>query len=78
MESAPHMCPTENLGHHGGPAVLGLVERPEAGVSIGMQEAAEAGQVPARMLAFAIRRVAIEHGRRRWPSMRPLVAQADP
>ena len=78
MEFAPHMCPTENLGHRGGPAVLGLVERPEAGVSIGMQEAAKAGQVPARMLAFAIRRVAIEHGRRRRPSTGPLVAQVDP
>ncbi len=78
MESAPHMCPTENFGHHGGPAALGLVERPKAGVPIGMQEAAEAGQMPARMLAFAIPRVAIEYGRRRRPGMRPLVAQVDP
>ncbi len=78
MKSAPHMCPTENLGHRGGPAVLGLVERPKAGVPVGMQEAAEAGQMPARMLPFAIRRVAIEHGRRRRPSTGPLVAQIDP
>jgi hypothetical protein len=43
-----------------------------------MQKAAEPGQVLARMLTFAIRRVAIDHRWRRWPSMRALVAQIDP
>ena len=41
-----------------------LVEAAEAGVAVGVQPAGEVGQLGAAVLTLAIRRVAIEHGRR--------------
>jgi hypothetical protein len=54
MEFAPHMRPAKYLGDIGGRTAAGLVQRAEAGEAVGVQEAAEPGQVPARMLAFAV------------------------
>ena len=71
------MRPTKDLGDIGGLATLGPVKRAETGITIGMQEAAELGQMPARMLALAIGRIAIDHRRRCRSGVRPLVAQAD-
>ena len=54
MEFTPHMRPTKNLGDIGGLAATGLVKRAKPGIAVGMQEAAEPGQVSARMLAFPV------------------------
>jgi hypothetical protein len=54
IEFTPHMRPTKNLGDIGGLAATGLVKRAKPGIAVGMQEAAEAGQVSARMLAFPV------------------------
>src|SRR5438445_6224532 len=65
VELAPHMRPAGDLGHGRGLPVRGLIERPETGIAVSLQEAVERGQVRARMLAPAIGRVAIDD--RRWP-----------
>jgi hypothetical protein len=78
MEFASHMRPTKHLGDGGGLAAIGLVKRAEAGITIGMQEAAESGQVPVRVLASAIGRVAVKHRRRRRSGVWALIAQIDP
>lgn len=78
VEFAPHVRPTENLSNVRGLAAIGLVKRPKAGIAVGVQEAAELCQVPARMLALAIGRIAVDHCRRRRAGTRPLVAQVDP
>jgi hypothetical protein len=57
VELAPDMRPAGDLGHGRGLPVRGLIERPETGIAISLQEAVERGQVRARMLAPAIGRV---------------------
>ena len=78
VELAPHMRPAGDLGHGRGLPVRGLIERPETGIAVGLQEAVEAGQVRARMLALAIGRVAIDDRRRRPAPVGPFIAQIDP
>jgi hypothetical protein len=55
-----------------------LIELAEAGVAIRMQPAGKAGELGATVLALAVRRVAIEHGRRSSAAVRALIAQVDP
>src|SRR5438128_3744869 len=78
VELAPHMRPAGDLGHGCGLPVRGLIERPETGIAVSLQEAVERGQVRARMLAPAIGRVAIDD--RRWPlaPVGPFIPQIDP
>ena len=77
-EVAPRMRPAGDLGHDRRLPLGGLVERPEAGIAIGLQEALEAGQMRARMLAFAVGRVAIDDRRWRLAGVGPFIAQIDP
>src|SRR5439155_12943005 len=44
--------------------VPALIQRREAAIGIGLQDAAEVAQMPLRMLALAIGRIAIPHRRR--------------
>ena len=57
------LCPAGDLGHGRGLPVGGRIERPKTGIAVSLQEAVEVGQMRAWMLAFAIRRVAIDD---RW------------
>src|SRR5260221_3642075 len=58
-EVAPHMAPTGNPGHPADPEEL-----IEPGIAVGLQDAVEAAEMPARVLAPAVGAVAIEHRRR--------------
>jgi len=73
-----HMGHAGDLGHGGGPAVLGFVQGVESGIAIGMQMAAKAGQFRLRMLTPAIGRVAVQHRRRHRSGMGTFVAQIHP
>ena len=67
--------------HQGGVGRLhagDFVEAGKAGVAVGMQPAGEVGQLRTAVLALAIGRIAIKHGRRRGAPVRALVAQVDP
>ncbi len=59
VELAAHMRPAGRLAD-----AAGVVKMMEAGVAIGLQGPGEAVQMPARMLAFAVRRVGEPHRRR--------------
>ncbi len=86
-EAAPDVAPAADLGdarrplHQmriGGSGARDLVEAAEAGVAIGMQPAGEVGELGTAVLALAIGRVSVEHGRRRGSAVGALVAQIDP
>jgi hypothetical protein len=68
VELATYMRPTRRLGH------VARIQPGKPGIAVGLQHAPEPGQMPARVLAFAVGRVAIEHGRRRRSAVRALVA----
>ena len=57
-ELAPHMRPAGRFGES-----AGLIQLIEPGIAVGLQHAAEAAQMRARMLALAIGRVAKQHRR---------------
>src|SRR6202008_4713172 len=78
VDLAPDMGPAGDLGHGRRLPALALIERPEACIAIGLEEAAEPRQMGARMLPLAIGRVAVDDRRRGWPAIGPLVAQIDP
>lgn len=73
VELAPHVRPAGRLHD---PAIL--VERTEAGIAVGLQDATEGGQMRARMLALAVGRVAIPHRRRRAAAGRAVIAHVGP
>src|SRR3954462_2052766 len=75
---APHVRPAGHLHGRRGAPVPALVERVEARIAIGLQKPAEALQVRTRVLALAVRRVAVEHRRRRAAPVGTLVAHVDP
>jgi hypothetical protein len=54
VKVAPHMGPASNLGYGRWLSVRGFIERTEARIAVGLQEAVEVGEARARMLAFAI------------------------
>ena len=73
VELAPHMRPAGGLAD-----AAGVVEMMEAGVAIGLQGPAEAVQMPARMLALAVRRVGEPDRRRGGIVRRAIVADIRP
>src|SRR5512132_2735751 len=78
VELAPDVRPARDLDGGGRLPLLRRVEIVEPGIAVGLQQAAEAGEVRPRMLALAIRAVAVEHRRRRRSGARAVVAQVDP
>ena len=78
VELAPDVGPARHFDDGRRPAVLRRVEVVESGVTIRLQQATERAEVRARMLALAVRTVAVEHRRRRRSGARPVVAQVDP
>ena len=71
-ELPPRMCQARCLGHSV------IIQPGIAGISIRLQDAAEPGEVLPRMLAFAVRAVAIQHRRRGLPAERLVVAHIAP
>jgi hypothetical protein len=71
------MRPAKHLGDRRGLAAVSLVQRAKPSIAVGMQEAAEAGQVALRLLALAVGRVAIDDRRRRRSGVGALVTQID-
>src|SRR5512135_402564 len=78
VELAPDVRPARHLDGGGRLPLLRRVEIVEPGIAVRLQQAAEAGEVRPRMLALAIRAVAVEHRRWRRSGARALVAQVDP
>jgi hypothetical protein len=78
VELAAHVCPAGHFGQRGRLPAGALVEWAKAGIAIGLQEAPELGQMRARMLALAIRRVAIDDRRRCPAAIGPFIAQIHP
>ena len=72
-ELAPDMRPAGDLADRAGP-----VELAEAGIAVGLQDAAEAAKMALRMDALAVGAVAVEHRRRRFARPRPVVAHISP
>lgn len=65
VDLAPHMRPACHLVHGRDAVVSRLVQLVEAGIAVGVQEAAKALQLGLWMNALAVGRVAVQHGRRR-------------
>jgi hypothetical protein len=72
-ELAPHVCPAGRLSES-----AGLIQLIESGVAIGLQNAAEATQMLARVLALAIGRVAKQHRSVPAAAPGPLIAHVSP
>src|SRR5262245_66402898 len=55
IEVPAYMRPACDFDHGRRLTVGGLIERPEPGIAVGLQEAVEVGQLRARMFGLAIR-----------------------
>ena len=73
VELAPDVCPAGGLHDQ-----ATLIQSAEPGIAVGLQHAAKPRQVRPRVLAAAVRRVAIAHCRRRRAGIGSLVAQVGP
>ena len=71
-ELAPGVRPARRLGD------AALIKSGEPGIAIGLKDAAERRQVPARMLALAVGTVAIQHRGRRRTGEGTVVARVAP
>ena len=78
VDLAPDMGPAGDFGHGRRLSTLALIERREAGIAVGLEEAAEARRDGRADAPLAIGRVAVDDRRRGWPAIGPLVAQIDP
>jgi hypothetical protein len=67
-----------DLDQRRGTARIGFIEAVEAGIAVGVQEAATAGEQGSRMLALAVGRVQIADRRRRRSAPRTFVANQRP
>lgn len=76
-EVAPAVAPARRLSNRAGSA-FAVVEIAEPGISIGLQNAGIAGEMPGRMLAATVARIKEHRGRWVGPGKRPVVAHVGP